>query len=181
MEPEWVCFESHNSVAFDALNLLREVDLAACLPAAFVLASAPEFSLNLFSGLERVDKSRSMLSPENQAALVIGRDRITNDLMGFLNSWSCASTDCVSPRNCAIGKGEMLQERLTDEWWTYAGHALVPWSDLAKPGQQSYPGFCPACSEEYEWKYLLNRHNIWDRIPTYFGLESWEKLLSESE
>lgn len=178
---EWRGFQWNLENAFDVANFLREVDIPAFLPTAFMDASKDVYSGYIITGLMRRDGTTSRLSTENQAAIVTGRARIANYLVGCLSSWNRTSNGCDSLRHCMETKDIMLRISHDEGWWTNASVALEPWDDSMVPGQEDAPGLCVKCFQEYKKAYTDHRQQLWDRIPGFFGLEDWDKLRAECE
>ncbi|KIJ57990.1 hypothetical protein HYDPIDRAFT_103482 [Hydnomerulius pinastri MD-312] len=149
---------------FHLTNLAREVGLLSMLPFALytiALSCPPEIILDGYD----CDGAHCTLSPINQRACLIGRDKLVE-----LQSSSfhlLADFKCADRLKCMEGRERILR----DVWHpNFQRNPFATWDskwDLS---------FCSPCLAHRKNLCERCRKRAWDALPSVFGLGSWEEI-----
>ncbi|KAF8989036.1 hypothetical protein BDQ17DRAFT_1257290 [Cyathus striatus] len=158
---------------FDTLNLALEASLRTVLPAAYYECLLEEVVKIMF-GIKLGDSNTlSRLLPESQAVCILARDKILNALPKYTLSYlddrkTIPCRSCISTVQCISARAELICKL-----WKPAPNirlALFEWSDVLGKG------LCGNCFEEAKKHHAEGRKKMWDNLPSFFGLLSWDKL-----
>lgn len=167
-----------DSFTLDPLSVVKlayETQTLCILPAAWYLCCA-EYDLDdIFDGKSAYGDALVTLSTENLRTCVLGREKLLDDRLEF-HTWIAEdSKHCYDPLDCITKKRNAL--------YTLAGtpcfaESLTRWNDMNKVLLGDLD-LCGVCYKDAEACYERGRQNIWDELPTYFGLPPWEILLKD--
>ena len=159
---------------FSVANFAREVGLTSILPAAFYFACETYSLVEILEGV-RDDGHYAILSAENQKACLRGRERLIETQHSHTFKWMDATDVTLSPGCSNIEKCN--QWRMSLFCKTFRGQPvccpLVSW--LSDDGG----GFCGPCVSSSRAMFEVGRANIWNELPSTFGLPTWEELVKE--
>ena len=150
-----------------ALLLFRECDLPAFLPSLFYLLTRGSLTETL-SRLSDLPKS------ENFGCILLGREKLVDaqlsDASTYLNFK--ASSGCSRPGDCR-------------ESWLRRREALMntgrhmnqcALANVAHWFNNDASFLCPSCTSSYKDAYKSSRKKVWNELPGYFGLGTWEEI-----
>ncbi|EDR12744.1 uncharacterized protein LACBIDRAFT_323434 [Laccaria bicolor S238N-H82] len=159
---------------FDFINLAQEVDLHSVLPAMYYTCVKYEKLNDVFHGYTNTDGSITQLSPKVQACLAIGREQLAYALKRHTFSWLynkriIPCPRCSSQKECAAARNHLIRK----VWMPVPniGLALNVWDR-----GEFASGLCSVCAYTAEKLFRSGQDKLWDELPSYFGLPSWDDL-----
>jgi hypothetical protein len=163
---------------FDTINLLREVDIPLFLPSAFVFVCQDvDFDVHeILGGIRRDDSSLALLSMEDSAILLRGRqtlmDRQAESTFIWLDDEAAGDIfpDCAQPPKCAAAR-----EKIFYSLW----HPLPLCIALADWDVRWEARLCKECIRQSKIKHHDGRQQIWKELPSIFGFPEWQQLPKE--
>ncbi|KAJ7169052.1 hypothetical protein C8R43DRAFT_982058 [Mycena crocata] len=159
-------------IYFDIIGLARESAIHSLLPCAY-LRAALLATVWMFDGLLREDGTRIVLSPADQKACVIGREKL------LLGQWErdntlgwCHETceDCLDPVRCTSKKNQLFRSHVL----AGALYALSTVSTAEKNFASKH--LCPSCQKALKTMMTNGRGKMWEELPAFFGLPPWSEL-----
>jgi hypothetical protein len=149
-----------------AIELAHKFDLPEILPWAFYGCC---YYLTFAQICQPEDPLMPFLSPEDIKICMVGWERLVvhqaRDTYGWLHD-ICQSDDsdtCNTSREKLRQYFSPLPSCKALERWA------SPWKD----------GLCHQCAVGAEMAHEAGRKKIWDKLPMFFGLPSWSRLLNK--
>ncbi|KAJ7482274.1 hypothetical protein B0H11DRAFT_2022448 [Mycena galericulata] len=159
-------------IVFDTITLARANNLHALLPCAYARAVLYAQEL-ILDGISYENKVTITLSAMDQRVCIIGRKKMLEAQWQHPHPWDWLSSDarapgCTDGDACAAAKKMLLRGALE------SGTLVV----LRRPHSIQVQ-FCSACHPEYLAEMALGRKELWDKLPTFFGLPPWDELKND--
>lgn len=152
--------------------LALETDHPVLLPSAM----AYSWSIGLEGLLDGVPSNHSFpktdLDWPTKRQCIIARDRLTLAIRTDLLAFMLKPAHCSTMARCNHGRLASLKA-----WGTFFATAIIPtpfrfevnWTDLTQR-------MCTQCVEEGRTEFLSARWVLWERLPSFFGLDDWDSL-----
>ncbi|KIJ57866.1 hypothetical protein HYDPIDRAFT_34721 [Hydnomerulius pinastri MD-312] len=154
---------------FHLTNLAREVGLLSMLPVALytIALSCPlEIILDGYDW----DGAHCALSPINQRACLIGRDKLVKLQSRNLHvRLDCKS--CLDRVKCREGEERVLRDAWRPDFYR---NPFATWDSKWDSS------FCSPCLAYRKRQCERSREAAWDELPSAFGLGSWEEIRRNS-
>jgi hypothetical protein len=173
---------TRNYVAVHLVNLSSELPLQQMLPSALLLLSTGAPLVDILDGTPMEDGSRVELSWPMKSLCLLGRGKIFSAVREHIYplferfSAGIIRTECLRNGSCKTSVPALIRglDKNTDKWaqnllkpartaiiWTLDGHR---------------PMFCNRCLDGLEPLYNQQCALMWEKLPAYFDLPSWEEL-----
>jgi hypothetical protein len=175
--------EDYIGLELDLLCLAQEYNITSVLPMLFFVLH--DWALvQLVDGLKRDNDvgGRAVLTTDLISTLLQGREQLSRQQASMIKRWiNTSSDDCTSPVECKTAKSLFLGSLYVP---SYVCIALIPWSndnelvDLYDAPYDWDENICKVCTKEAKQAHESRRREVWDQLPTYFKLPSWDTLLS---
>lgn len=113
--------------------------------------------------------------PESEPSTILfGRERLLEDLYTVLLSWTQAVqvVGCQCINTCYVNR-----ERFFHSFVLNPAHSMA---FLMDPRPKLRTMLCPPCADIAQATHTAKREEIWKKLPSYFGLGTWEDLVKES-
>jgi hypothetical protein len=160
--------------AFDAVNLARETGLLFVLPCALFVCCRAHSVHEILHGYQRISTApRVHLSAEDQSICLPGWHNLVlqqaSETFWWLdNIWARARLfECSGHARCDKGRKQIfysLSHPVT------RCIPLEPWSSIWEGN------LCGTCNESSKLQHKRGRQNIWNELPSTFGLLGWDEL-----
>ena len=152
-----------------ALLLFRECDLPAFLPSLF-------YFLTRGSLVETLSRLSDLPKSEILGCILLGREKLLDAQFAYPPNFN-PSSGCVRSERCresGLRRREALinARRLTNQC------ALA---NVAYWFNNDAPFFCSSCTNSYKDAYESARKKVWNELPGYFGLGTWEEIRESIE
>lgn len=167
----------------DMILIARETNALRLLPLAFysvVTSHLPEDAsvdddddeFSEFWGGE-VD-TWSKLSKEDLARIAFGREKLRRAFYLKMGKFLYEP----SPENCLDEHCDLYKSMLrADTWWIeQSGRSDVLSRHIVDDFTERLADLCPVCEEALRSSIEEGRRKIWEKLPSYFGLQDWEAL-----
>jgi hypothetical protein len=166
-------------------NVARETNVTTLLPVALYSCCTRDIQY-LFSGVTLADGSHHALRfADMQACLLVVRKLMwwrRNRLLGFLHRHekSRSPLGCSTAEQCWRVKHHLLWEmEAADPDGDVCGSPLhLAFAEIREAGADE---MCPACLRDAEVKMEKARKELWDVLPSWFGLGNWEGIRAASQ
>lgn len=112
------------------------------------------------------------LSPMDQKVCILGRKRMLHAQWEQPHPWDWLSSDAGTP-GCTDNAACSAMKKIILRGALQSGTLLVLRRTSA-PTQ-----FCSACEPQYLEVMALGRKELWDKLPTFFGLPPWAELKND--
>lgn len=129
----------------------------------------------MFDGFPRKDGTRITLSPTDQRACVVGRDKLMlaqwepDNTLGWASTKS-GSRDCQHPTECRRSKDVHFRISVLSD----VNSALSAVSKLDRMKIKSQ--LCSPCLQSATTTMGEGRKKMWDSLPSFFDLPPWREL-----
>ncbi|KAI0090442.1 hypothetical protein BDY19DRAFT_1087795 [Irpex rosettiformis] len=158
-------------------NVARRCDAPILLPYALFQCGRKLKPSNLVLN----DASREKLSQLDRALIADGTVKLFQALRrtAYQPVYFPSSDDfvtCSSVVNCRTGFSRMAQD-LEDEIPQSLTARKVVWKSV----RASYPNICASCIARWRVSFGNGWLEVWDKLPSYFDLPTWEELKQQSE
>jgi hypothetical protein len=148
--------------------LFRETNALECLPCVFYFCSCLPMS-DLLHGCDDV-----ALSWEDKLTCIMGREELLRAQEEFSHSFIfkfVSPANCTNRAVCAKRAKRNLYLFHHDQSPLSGVFALKLFTDW-----KMLDGICPACISKAQSDHLAGRMVVWNRLPKFFGLGSWEDI-----
>ncbi|KAF8216759.1 hypothetical protein K438DRAFT_1558992 [Mycena galopus ATCC 62051] len=157
----------------DILNLLYECGVHSCIPTAGLNCLNDQ----LFTGIDRHDGSRTILSSDTKLTLTLALERILffkKDAMNWLKG------DAIIPhQSCQTPKACIQQKMVINHVVTWVREDKHDVSYILGGWDRNWLGkLCDACEAAAKdcVKATSSNRKGWELLPTFFGLSVWKDL-----
>jgi len=163
----------------DVVHLVKEIRLPRFLPAAFLqYITFDDIFECVLEGGERDDGSHAVLSGEEQKICLLGwknvvdmQAKTTYAWRGGTGRFALYKATCTAPGTCASVRKRLSWGPLNV--FPECG-PFIPWDN------DWVAGMCSACVAVAKESHNLGHEEAWARLPSMFGLPSWEELLAQT-
>ncbi|KAJ7777517.1 hypothetical protein DFH07DRAFT_911447 [Mycena maculata] len=162
--------EHYPGIVFDMITLAQANSLYTILPCAY--SRAFQSQELILDGIAYPNGVCITISPLDQKALVLGRKKILQAQWEAPYPWTMLSADAASPA-CTDNAGCITMRKIILRGALESGTLLVL-RRATKP-----TGFCAACEADYLEAMAQGRRELWERLPTFFGLPPWDELKND--
>lgn len=139
------------------------------------LIIVPQADILKVNGFPRKDTTRAVLSEGQQIIIAHGFAKMREKAMSTTYRWlnMLPLPNCTSnPTGICSGAGVQITFELVFEV-TY-DNRRPSWSDQWDTDWDK--DLCKSCAEQARVIHWAGRQKVWEKLPKYFGLESWEVL-----
>ena len=155
-----------------AISLAHQTNTHLILPYAYYLLARTSSPRRFLS-----HSSSSPVSWHQKTICLVGRSLLRSAEISMSHSFLIAfqvAPRCSSPTQCADSKGPLTEWALLEA--TGKGpEPLKPYDRWDKLG------VCSDCVEEAKRRHEDGREEVWARLPSFFDLDSWDKLKEMQE
>jgi hypothetical protein len=176
MEDKFTHIIPEDTVHLDVIHLAQENDLPYLLPAAFLLCYDTFTHQQMLEGVHRNDGTLAVLSAEDQRMITLGWHALIAEQFKETYKWMDTAEDeglfkkCTSPEECNAARRENYyctfypapDLKALDDW-------DEDWADE----------LCDSCAAVSIRQHKKGRTNIWNELPSFFGLPPWAEMLKE--
>ncbi|KIM87927.1 hypothetical protein PILCRDRAFT_95671 [Piloderma croceum F 1598] len=164
----------------DVVNLAKEIQLPHFLPTAFLHCILIDDIFEcVLKGVERQDGSHAVLSGEEQKICLLGWENIVNMQAETTFAWRDGTQRfalymaiCTAPGSCGSARTRLGSVPRN----VFPGcEPFAVWDDCWEAGM------CAACVAVAKESHDRGREEAWARLPSMFGLPSWEELLTQTQ
>ncbi|KAF5340730.1 hypothetical protein D9611_007355 [Ephemerocybe angulata] len=164
-----------SGILFDIVNLAHDNDIKSVLPAAYYLC-IQEFE-DLLTGTARDDESVAQVSYDVKRECILGRERLfraqTDHLFGWVDNVGC-SDKCTQPARCRAAGSSLIKALYVP--MPEPARTLERWIEFKQFVPMQTMALCQVCSKDAERAHEEGRQQIWNNLPSYFGLPGWSSL-----
>ncbi|KAF7323582.1 BTB domain-containing protein [Mycena kentingensis (nom. inval.)] len=161
---------THYGEVEEIINIARDTGVHSVLPGAF-------YALAIWTAAHVNDPSpaESPLTVEDQLVCAKGQARLTH--VGTKQNLECFGShddripcsSCTTKAKCTMAAQVVLEVRFSISGLTTA--SARAWTDLMSHR------FCEKCAEAVKTYQNAARTEVWEQLPSFFGLATWEELL----
>ncbi|KAF9026530.1 hypothetical protein BDZ89DRAFT_1016194 [Hymenopellis radicata] len=160
------------------INLALETNHHVLLPSAMAYSWAIGLDA-LLDGAETHDRKKVELDLQTKRTCLLARDRLTNALRSRLLAFIATPSPARCQSKARCDQGRLITLSKWEHYFAEAGFPTpfrfeVNWTDV---GTQ----LCRDCVVEGRESFLTARWVLWDELPSFFGLESWEVLSAKAD
>ena len=155
-----------------AISLAYQTNTHLILPYAYYLLARTSSPRRFLS-----HSSSSPISWHQKTICLVGRSLLHSAEISMSHSFLIApqvAPRCRSPTQCADSKGSLTEWALLEA----SGKGPEP---LKPYDRWDKLGVCSECVEEAKRKHENGREEVWARLPSFFDLDSWDKLKEMQE
>lgn len=146
------------------LHLVEEFNLSFLMPALL---------LRICSSMTMQQILESDISRGGLNTLLLGRERLLQDLKNTVLSGADLNLQECNAAGCLYTKHQFLMNVLSHDPTHEPFYYLRRSRD---PGPVFHAQFCDKCHVSVKAKLDAGREALWNKLPQYFALESWEEL-----
>ncbi|PIL26465.1 hypothetical protein GSI_12223 [Ganoderma sinense ZZ0214-1] len=168
--------------AIGVVNLARLIDRPALLPIAFYRCA--QLGGDVVSGYRREDKTVEYLRRRDLRRCIDGRNELAEQAASVLaevfgNAYPCDA--CVRRERCAIALLNLSARMVADEFVSEVD-VLTSWAGRIEEWAEDLD-LCEPCRRAVITQDRRARRQVWDDLPTIFGLtvEGWAASEDEDE
>lgn len=177
----WTEIVLEQGVLYRMANFAHECNLMDLLPAAYFWSACQDLD-DIVLGVpwEGDSGTRVTLLPEVQRICLVGRHNLLeghNQAFEWVGEIG-ARSDCKDRKMCQCISGS-----LTIALWKPSPDLSAPtdsWNVLVETLEAKQKlkvnKLCSSCLEYAKSTFLAKRLEFWDKLPSYFGLPSWDEL-----
>lgn len=176
-QPYYTQIEVKDQSPIDAVNLMRETNFLASLPCALYCVCSGDIRValeDIIRGEHR--RGSAFLSQEDRDTCVIACTRLLRAQSDYTYAWldtrRVPSPMCSSPDLC-----ELARVHIRLEIWNTSAPLIVPINDWDCAWDEE---LCKECIVVGKFAHEAGRRELWRRLPSFFGLPSWEELERDS-
>jgi hypothetical protein len=174
---------TRNATAVHLVNLSSELPLQRMLPSALLLLSTGARLLNILDGTPMEDGRRVEMSWAFKSLCLLGRGKIISahraHIYPLLERFRAGiiKSDCLLNGSCKTAVSTLIRD--------FDASTDTGSVNLLKPARLMLfksvvdgrcPPFCNRCCDVLEPLYHQQCALIWEKLPSYFDLPSWEEL-----
>ncbi|KAJ7213122.1 hypothetical protein GGX14DRAFT_620272 [Mycena pura] len=169
--------EVFNARPFAVFLLAKETGHHALLPACMYLCADTVDINDILDGLASIDGKHIELEWVDKRACIRGRQNLLlalrSEVFAFLTNLKIPN--CSSPQRCDSAKLHWLQSLEASLGNGCPGIFSIkfPWISFRK-------AVCETCYSASYNNSNKQRQRIWDKLPSYFDMPSWEELVKSS-
>ncbi|KIJ57989.1 hypothetical protein HYDPIDRAFT_103486, partial [Hydnomerulius pinastri MD-312] len=156
---------------FGLINIAREVGLTSVLPVALYRCSLEPMSVVLHGFEWKGGGGYLSLSPINQKACILGRDR-SGELLAATFKWVTLKKP-PHQRDCGEFKCMLGMCMMALDIWTPGDPECDPFMPWA---QEWDSRFCESCLRSCKQEHKEGRAMAWAALPVIYGLGTWEEV-----
>jgi hypothetical protein len=169
----WLCGTDWQDSAPNpaTLDLARKVGALCAIPAIMLRMS--------FGGLD--EHLLANLGPGDRSSMLMGMSKLWSRTLLHVYGWFFqAAPDCPSPEYCLKKRINVLRdlENSTVQDTLCPSMSYPYWYDGLLQHEDDY--ICKACESAADKCYDKGKLELWEELPSIFGLPSWEELRRES-
>lgn len=173
--------KDYQGVYFDVVNLAREMRIPSLLPAAFyaICVFHGHVPDSIVTGLTHTDicgtsvGNISIMSAEDQIACLIGLQKLYAKQAIESFGWIDHDADSdVAARCYQWSECELARQSI----WFDISRSAISRLPLERWNPIFEDGLCDACIEACKAAYAKSRKDIWNELPSIFGLPDWKEL-----
>jgi len=162
---------------FTTINLAREYNMLSILPAVFCRICSMLDIHHMVEAFEASDGTAYALSLLDQRVMIKGRYALTGTLaqrtFRWLTNEDVFTSICITPQKCA----DKRKAFVVNYWLpTPTLSAMEPWKDW-EADWATY--FCKPCIAKSKRLHHVGRQQMWNELPSVFGLSVWKDLTSK--
>ncbi|KAL4244374.1 hypothetical protein ABKN59_010543 [Abortiporus biennis] len=169
-----------NTTLISAANIARETNALKILP-IILLQCCKWLTLQEILDGEKICNKLLKLSPENQRAVLLGREKLSIDVMtrvySVLELTPRISHACLDKDGCEAFR-LVVMNRLYELGYTHKW--INPFCDFDEAFFCSDEELCKVCKVYYQQLFENAQRKIWDKLPPYFDLPSWNNIHHQS-
>ena len=169
------CIIAETGLIFEAINLARETNMLFLLPAAMEYCCAVHTIHDILNGVQRPNKTPIFLSVEDQTACLSGWyeliHRQAEETYRWLdrNAEGTLFPECQRRSRCTDGRRRIFYSMSHPVTCCVP---LEPWQ-----GADWEKHMCATCNAASQAQHERGRQNVWNELPSFFGLPGWAELL----
>lgn len=165
----------YSGLAFDVAKILQETGFLAPLPCVLYVLCDGQIDVaqtDILHGAKRRDGTTAFIPPEYQDICIAACFSLLHAQTDYTLAWldNAGAPSCISPRQCQSSRCE-IKINIWSPIPLIVG--LDDWDDSWELG------LCVACIALAKACHEEGRREIWDRLPSFFGLPPWEELEKE--
>lgn len=171
--PRFIDIDRTKREHFVMLNLIREHDILQCLPYAMCMCATPDYKdtreiepCSLFSPNPSSHPDERYLSTMDHCACMRGQKIMCQLLFQETFSWMKHDGICNKP-TCVSFKASLLSQHVS---LIKLGHAFLIWPRIWEGS------LCAECIPVCRSRHNQGAQNVWNQLPSIFGLRPWEEL-----
>lgn len=174
---DWTMIQDQPANTFSAVSIGREVSLLAILPLAYY--TCLEHSINeILDGIEGEDGRLISLSIDDQRTCISALEKVLKAQHDHTYQWIHLKSDdllsagCQSPTSCSAKRLRIAYEMFLP---TNKPMALWGWQN------EWEEGICDSCNKLAKGMHNVGSEDMWDLLPSFFGLPDWEEILKDAD
>lgn len=157
----------------DALKLFRECDALEFLPVLYYFTSSGD--------LENTCKRIARFPPDDALKCLIGREKLLLAQQAKIAPFfyrAQPTSNCQHYDQCRELCQGMLEVVWGDDDLVKDQNAFGDWSGfrILNPLPGGSTSYCPGCCLAYKEAFVLAREKLWEELPGYFLLGTWEEI-----
>lgn len=163
-----------NGLVFRAITLARETNMLFVLPCAMAICCQSYTIHDILNGVGSPDYPHMLLSTEDQRACLSGWYDLIHMQAKETFKWldphmrDTLFPDCVSRARCTKARARILYS-MSHPISLCNPFSLFVWEMV----------MCVNCTIISKVQHEKGRTNIWNDLPSFFGLPGWDELLKE--
>ncbi|KII91857.1 hypothetical protein PLICRDRAFT_173653 [Plicaturopsis crispa FD-325 SS-3] len=159
-----------HTIIVSLINLARSTDTRSILPAAFYRYCATAFQETVLDGYHKRDPSLASVSSRDRDICISGHTALLRAQIKHVYPW--AELEKIMKPECNVGECNRIKIRLLT-------HCLQNCFALAQQSELWLDPLCGLCRLKAKRCMAAGRQKIWDELPSFFDLPSWETLIAE--
>ena len=166
----WKKITFEKGITFSVANLAQEIGLTSILPAVFYrICASNDFIEEVLDGERGEIGQQLTLSSDWQRICVLARERLLEMQHNQTFRWAAdgPSYQCKRRDKCDIESMKVFRQIFRNK---PSCIALDPWKTKYEKG------FCSLCVARFKEIHDVGRLNIWNQLPSVFGLPGWDEL-----
>ncbi|KII84003.1 hypothetical protein PLICRDRAFT_702259 [Plicaturopsis crispa FD-325 SS-3] len=165
----------YTGIVFDVINLARELDIMAILPAAFYVCIMHIKDGDILDGYTCLSTGQPQkLSSSDQKIAILGRQNAIALSMSTTFAWLDEHEmidNCTDPDSCSA-----RFHAISDSLWKPFPRCAA----LCKWDTQWEDHMCADCIAFAKSRHSEGRQRFWEKLPGCFDLDPWAKLVSRT-
>ncbi|KDR72647.1 hypothetical protein GALMADRAFT_758598 [Galerina marginata CBS 339.88] len=158
-----------DDVTTKIINLAHEVSLPSVLPAAYLRY--------VQDGTMRSIAEETRICSQDRIHCILGRASVLDFICHKLARWHerevfTPGEDCSSRKACGVLRRKTVDPDSFLLWGGFDGE----YGPIRTLGVDTLSEFCSGCRRSIYSSYNRNRAELWEKLPTFFGLPEWEEL-----
>ncbi|KAJ7319061.1 hypothetical protein DFH08DRAFT_713983 [Mycena albidolilacea] len=163
---------SQPGIILDILTLVRESNLFELLPSAYLRALLCHSQEMILDGVLSSNGRLVKLSFQDQRICILGRQKMSEAQWSHGTFFDWITSDTHLP-GCTGGLGCTATKRIIFYNVLQKAKALAPFTLI------SVTQLCPVCLSHHQEVMAEVREDIWEELPSFFGLPPWGELKND--